>query len=105
VLVADTEGRWTGDKGSVLPVAYTVGITQDGKSLGTIECRTPRRVASVCYHSITSLGERSGECEYKLDCALPSLGEGEVVLRVEGRIADAQVVKQVDEMSLRVLEE
>lgn len=103
-LWADTEGVWKGSRHAPFPVAYTVDVQQGGKSIGKIECETQLGSTAICGSESNTFGEHEGDCEYSLDCKLPKLAPGEVVLQVEGRFAEPARVKKVKNMSLMVRE-
>jgi hypothetical protein len=101
---ADTEGSWIGGKRSRFPAEYTIAVEQGGKSLGKLSCDTRSSNLTVCGVDATCGNEKSADCEYMLNCALPPLAPGEVVLKVEGRIADPKRVTKVKKMSIVVRE-
>lgn len=104
-LWADTDGTWAGTKRSNFPATYTVDVQQGGKSIGRLQCDTRAATVSVCGSHSNIFGEHSADCEHQLDCALPKLAPGPVVLSVEGRVAEPARVKKVRDMSIIVRED
>ena len=109
-LWADYDGAWTSggsvdQKHARMPLKYDVDVVQGGKSIGKIACDTASDGgAKVCGAETTVNGDHDGNCEVSLACSLPTLGAGEVTLRVTGSIADPARVKRVSNMSLNVRE-
>jgi hypothetical protein len=101
---ADCDAKWTGGKSSKPLFDYDVELLQGGKTVGRVACSTGTPGGqTVCCSTSNIFGELSGDCEYKLGCALPLPPPGETTLRVTSRVGPN--VKSVTKMSLNVREE
>ena|SRR5438105_1765487 len=99
------DGQWEGNassKYSKPPLAYQIEVLQGGDVVGKVTCVTATSSSRVCGEFKKVGGEFEGDCEFRMNCELPKLRPGEVVLRVTGKLADPARVKQVKDMSLNV---
>jgi hypothetical protein len=103
-LWADFNGEWTGpgSKSSRPPIAFDIDVLQGGKSVGKLTCQPDNGGTSVCSGKTSVGNDHSGNCEFSMTCSLPSLGAGEVTLKVTGRVTDPSRLKKVTNMSLNV---
>lgn|GEM_PF-2040542 len=102
-LWSDFEGKWEGRGRSLpMPLAYDIEVIQGGEKVGQVICSTAGASTKVCSSAINTTNEHSGDCEVRMNCELPAVRPGEVLLRVTGRVSDPARVQQVNKMSLNV---
>jgi hypothetical protein len=101
-LWAELDGVWNGPSKSTLPATYDITVTQGGKQVARLSCNTEHSGGvKICGSESSVMGEHEASCEVSLDCGMPNLSKGDVMLNVTGRI-DPHRVKKIRNMSILV---
>jgi len=103
-LWADTDGKWVGPGGrnSRFPARYEIDVLSKGAKIGHMSCDTHDSNETIC-GTETSIGDtHHADCELRLNCTLPKLPAGDVVLHVTG--TPGRGATDIANMSLNIRE-
>jgi hypothetical protein len=103
---ASFDGKWEGrslSKYSKPPLAYQIEAVQEGNVVASFKCDTLSSSSTRVCGGFTKWGsDFSGDCEFKMECQMPEVRAGEVLLRVTARLPDPSKIKELKDMSLNV---